>query len=226
MSKYVTGFCSQKLCEGTRPVSPSGKPMKVCVAIDICTCECHVRFTEMFDLAKTARIVYQNPDYVPHDSGIFEFLEEYEKKKGETLLTSSRVVEEKPVTADDGTVMLGLARSGKVFEPTKRGRAAGQLEDEIRGICNRFLQQEWPDQELCTPKFVAQQIFLETDAPAPPSVGAVGAAFDRWERIGFAIIQRNPVRFSTFTVRGFTEGLEAMKLAAKVSGVVKLRSAR
>lgn len=205
----------------------SGKPVKVCVSIDVCKCECHEKIAKMFEMTNTPRIAIQNPDYVPHESGIFEFLESYKRVQAELLPGSSKVVmvEEKPVVADDGTAMLGLARSGRQFEPTKRGRAAGQLEDEIRGICNRFLQREWPEQEVCTPKFIAQQIFLETDAEALPSVGAIGAAFDRWEKIGFAIIKKGPVRFVSFTVAGMTEGLEALKLKYKPQGR-RLRSAR
>ena len=226
MSKYKTGFCSNGFCEGTKPRSMSGKPIKVCVSIDICKCECHEKIAKMFEMTDTKRIAIQNPDYVPYESGIFEFLSTFEKVQGE-LLNSSKVakVEEKPVVGDDGTVVLGLARSAKHFEPTKRGRAAGQLEDEIRGICNRFLQREWPEQEICTPKFIAQQIFVETDAETLPSVGAIGATFDRWEKIGFAIIKKGPVRFVSFTVAGMTEGLEALKLKYKPQGRT-LRSAR
>lgn len=229
MSKYMTGFCQNKFCEGTRPVTPSGKPAKVCTFIEKCGCECHVKISKMFEMTNTDRIILQNPDYVPYDSGIYEFLESYEKMKAEVLPSMRAVkalIEETPVTTADGAIITGLARSGRTFEPTKRGRAAGQLEDEIRGVCNRFLQGEFPDEEMCTPKFVAQKITEETNTEKTPSIGAIGAAFDRWEKIGFAIIKKGPVRFVSFTVEGMTLGLEAMKQKAKDGGRRKLRSAR
>lgn len=223
----MTGFCQSGFCEGTKPVSPSGKPCKVCHFIDVCQCECHTKIGKMFEMTNTPRIVMQNPDYVPYDSGIMAFLESYEKMKAEELpRLKVPPVAEKPETAADGSVMTGLARSGRTFEPTARGRAAGQLEDEVRGICNRFLQREFPDEEYCTPKFIAQQIYLETDAATMPSVGAIGAAFDRWEKIGFAIVKKNPVRFVSFTVEGLTLGLEVLKNRAKTDAPRRLRSAR
>lgn len=228
MSKYMTGFCQSGFCEGTKPISPSGKPVKVCHFIDMCQCECHVKVSKMFEMAGAERIVMQNPDYVPHDSGIYEFLESYQKMKAEELptLVKKVAVQEKPVTTADGSIVTGLARSGRTFEPTQRGRAAGQLEDEIRGICNRFLQGEFPDEEMCTPKFIAYKIAEETDSEKTPSIGAIGAAFDRWDKIGFALIKKNPVRFVSFTVDGMTLGLEALKLRAKNDAPRKLRSAR
>lgn len=211
MTKYITGFCGNGFCEGTQPKSPSGKPIKVCSFYKTCGCTCHSKFNTGGD-----RMVLQNPAYVPFKSGIMDFLSSYKDSLAAELLPGitppvNVVVKEKPVTTDEGVIMTGLARSGRNFEPTKRGRAAGQLEDEIRGICNRFLSGEFPDQEICTPKFIAYQIAEETDAEKTPSVGAIGAAFDRWEMIGFAIIKRSPVRFVSFTVDGFKHGLEEMK---------------
>lgn len=228
MSKYITGFCHSGACEGTKPKSYSGKPMKVCQFIDVCGCECHVKISKMFEMAGADRIVIQNPDYVPHVSGIFDFLESFAQSKADELpsLVKKITVKEVPVTTETGAIITGLARSGRTFEPTQRGRAAGQLEDEIRDICNRFLQGEFPDEEACTPKFIAYQLAKETDADKTPSIGAIGAAFDRWSAVGFALINKGPVRFVSFTVEGMTLGLEALKVRAKVNSGRKLRSAR
>jgi hypothetical protein len=39
--------------------------------------------------------------------------------------------------------------------------------------------------------------------------------FKRWERIGFAVIDRKPTRFSRYTEDGVKLGLEVLKLKAK-----------
>jgi len=170
-------------------------------------------------MTNTERIVMQNPDYVPYDSGIMDFLATMQDISADVLDSAKKsLAEEKPVVTVDGSIMTGLARSGRNFEPTKRGRAAGQLEDEVRDICNRFLQREFPEQEICTPKFIAYKIAEESGEVKTPSVGAIGAVFDRWAKIGFATIDKNPVRFTTFTVAGLTRGLEALKEEAKANG--------
>lgn len=209
----VSGFCSVGFHEGTSPKSPSGKPCKVCTDYEGCPCDCHHRITKMCEASGITRTPYQNPQYKPYKSGIFEFLETYRQDAAVELLaggaSTHRVVEEKPFTTPDGTEVAGLRVSGRSFEPNARGRGSGQLEDQVRQVVNRYMTGEFS--ELCTPKFVS----LVIDPDNPPSVGAIGAVFDRWEKMGFAIIERNPIRFMTLTVDGLTKGLEQMKEESK-----------
>ena len=223
MAKYMTGFCQLGLHEGTSPTSGKGKPMKVCVAWQECKCSCHAGLTKMCTDNDIPRTEYQNPKYVPYDSGIFEFMESYRGALQADLLPGttqlSRIVEERPFEAAGVAEPTSLRVSGRTFEPNLRGRGSGQLEDQVRQVINRALLGEFD--EVCTPKFVASQI----DPDNPPSVGAVGAVFDRWEKIGFAVILKGPVRFQTLTADGLLKGLEFLKEKHKRENKRPLRSA-
>jgi hypothetical protein len=103
----------------------------------------------------------------------------------------------------------GLLESAREFEPTYDGyRRRGQLEAEVQVICNRAMMGEFD--EHCTAKFIAEQINPEN----PPSTGAIGAVFKRWEACGYAVINHSPVYFKRLTIEGMRDGLEVCKKRA------------
>lgn len=206
-SHYKTGFCGVGLCEGTKPRSPSGKAMKVCVAVDICTCDCHTKISKMYALAKMERILQQNPDY--------EFV--YGPDLG--WIKDERVppvpfVPAQPFTlssvedAGEGHTAGTMADTDE-DRPDRYNRRRGWLENEVKVITDRYMSGEIG--ESLTPKLLAVLV----DPEDPPSVGAVGAVLDRWVEIGFAKVNKHPVRFVSYTVQGMSLGLERMKSDAK-----------
>lgn len=208
MSNYVTGFCGTGACEGTAPRSMSGKPMKVCVAYEICTCNCHKTFNRMYETAGVDRQVHQNPEYVPiMGPDLSEYFTVVKELEPDFIGGASRhtIPPEKP-----SEIAPGLLESARTFTGTPSGyRQRGQLEVEVQAICNRAMVGEFD--QLMTPVAIAELI----NPSNPPSTGAIGAVFARWERIGYAIIHRKPLYFQSYTVDGMKHGLEALKRKGK-----------
>lgn len=101
------------------------------------------------------------------------------------------------------TPLRAASQPGKPeFQPTKTGRAArGQLEFQVYEVCNtwrdRMDHETRPD---CTPNYISQIISRDYEIKLP-SVGAIGAVFDRWESRGWCEQAKKPVRFLRFTGR-------------------------
>lgn len=205
---YKTGFCGSGLHEGTAPVSMSGKPMKVCAFPDVCTCECHIKFNKMYELAGAERHIHQNPNYVPVvGPDLSEYFTRSEELEPHSIGNGNRTA--RPVDKPS-VVAPGLLESSRTFDPTPTGyRQRGQLEVEVQAVCNRAMTGEFDD--LMTPAKIAEII----DPSNPPSSGAIGAVFNRWEQIGYATIHRKPLYFQGYTIDGLRLGLEAMKRKAK-----------
>lgn len=205
-AKYITGFCGVGLHEGTSPKSHSGTPMKVCVAWMQCACKCHGELTKMHELVGTDRVPHQNQHYSPpHNPYVMPTLEE--------RAAFHSIGEEKPAPVQRNP----LEAEAKRFNSTPTGkRARGQLEDEVLAVCSSFVRGELPYEDL-TPKEIAREI----DKFDPPSVGAIGAVFDRWVALGFARCDKKPVRFLSFTIEGMTQGLDFLKDKAKREAKLK-----
>ncbi|ANA85836.1 hypothetical protein PBI_WOES_65 [Gordonia phage Woes] len=205
---YKTGFCGIGHCEGTAPVSPSGKPMKVCTLLDVCQCSCHTKFNKMYEAAGAERRLHQNPNYIPAVyPDLSEYLQPTEELDGAPLsgVTTTTVVRERP-----SEIAPGLVELAPTYTATPTGqRRRGQLEAEVQRVCHQGMMGEFD--EFLTPQFIAQQI----DPDNPPSTGAIGAVFNRWERIGYAKIHRKPLYFQHLTVEGMRDGLEACRRRAK-----------
>lgn len=201
---YKTGFCDNGHCEGTAPVSYTGKPIKVCVAYEICECDCHKKFNKMYEMADVPRRLHQNPNYIPYE---YPDMSEYFAVSHEEVETLSGGVVDTPEPRErPSTTAPGLLESARTFTGTPSGyRQRGQLEVEVQQICNRGMLGEF-DEHL-TPKLIAEMI----DPDNPPSTGAIGAVFNRWERIGYARIHRKPLYFQGLTVEGMRDGLETLK---------------
>jgi hypothetical protein len=124
--------------------------------------------------------------------------------------------------ATDGPKLIKSPAPGRVpatiqhdFGPTPTGRAArGELEAWVKEQCDIWLVDEPVD--LCTPSFIAAEIG-RTKGVSPPSVGAISAVFDRWVKLGFAVVGKKPTRFVGYTPEGIEHGLEKMKTDAKRS---------
>jgi hypothetical protein len=103
-----------------------------------------------------------------------------------------------------------VARS---YAPTATGRAArGELEGWVKEVCDIWLIEGY--QMLCTPAWISEEIASAQGIKAP-SVGAISAVFERWVKLGFAVVQKKPTRFIAYTEEGKRVGLEGLKIRAK-----------
>lgn len=205
-SKYTTGFCGVGLHEGTKPKSKSGVPMKVCDFWIDCKCHCHAQITKMHELTETERVPHQNPDYSPPKSPYV--IPRPDEVYVKTVVNEQ---EEAPIVRNP------LEAPPKRFDATPTGkRARGELEDEVLAVCGSFIRGELP-YEVLLPKNIA----IEIDKYNPPSVGAIGAVFERWVLYGFAKIEKNPVQFVSFTLEGMMHGLDYLKAKHKREAKLK-----
>lgn len=101
----------------------------------------------------------------------------------------------------------------RAFAPTATGRAArGELELWVKEACDVWIVEKYDFN--CTPAWLAEEIG-RAKAIKDPSVGAISAVFERWVKLGFAIIEKKPTRFLRYTEDGVRLGLEQMKARAK-----------
>lgn len=207
-ARYITGFCGVGFHEGMKPKTRGGVALKVCVSWIQCACKCHTDITKMHELTSTERVPHPNPDYSPVKNPFWM------PSMDERAMLHERHDHEVPV---EPVVRNPLEAQAKRFDATPTGkRARGQLEDEVLAVCGSFVRGELPYEDL-TPKEVATEI----DKFDPPSVGAIGAVFDRWVSLGFARCEKRPVRFVSFTLDGMTIGLEGLKAKAKREAKLK-----
>lgn len=204
-AKYLTGFCGVGLHEGMKPRSKGGTPMKVCDYWIDCGCKCHADITKMHTLTETERVPHQNPDYsTPHSPYVMP-------RPDEVMAKTVEPEEKAPIIRNP------LEAPAKRFDATPTGkRARGELEDEVLAVCGSFVRGELP-YEVLLPKDIANEI----DKFNPPSVGAIGAVFERWVLIGFAKIEKKPVQFVSFTLEGMMHGLDYLKAKHKREAKLK-----
>lgn len=203
--KIKTGFCANKQCEGTKPKSPSGVPMKVCVFWQTCACDCHRKITELYEMAGMDRLEpEQSPEYVEaaekrhlETAAMLESLDRIVPVSGALSIASD--TDTHPSDEGSPTVPPRAATgpSRPILTPTGR-RAKGSLEHDVLAVCVEYMQgvYEW---EHCTPKLISERI-AKLYAVEPPSTGAINAVWDRWEKLGFAEQAKKPSRFVKFTV--------------------------
>jgi hypothetical protein len=156
----------------------------------------------MFELGGRERMLVDVSAYVRQDSGFWmpdaEFL---------AALRASNDTGRLPSPADIERGLDGASRPAeRRFNPTPSGiRARGQLEDEVKRICDRFDTGSGP---IALPlSFIANQIHPD----APPSVGAIREVLLRWAKYGYATMGSDPLAFTGYTQEGRKEGLEVMK---------------
>lgn len=186
-----TGFCIMKQCEGTKPVSPSGKGLKTCDYWMDCPCECHTNITDMCEMAGVERTLRNVSLYTPDVGRYWMPTPEFMAALRATL---------KP--AVDGTQQ----GDGPVFNPTPTGiRAKGQLESQVKEVCDKWDHGNGPVNLPLS--FIA----LSIDTNEPPSVGAIREVMLRWEKYGFATMGTKPLAFTGYTATGRERGLDVLK---------------
>lgn len=252
-NRYKSGFCNNinkvAQCEGTKPVTPSGAPMPVCLDWEHCPCDCHALVTSMYEMTGMER--------QPAEQSVEYFESVQAQAQANSLMldavyamtTRSRALssaggpdvhpgDEGPATVppspEDSPVSAPVPAlpARPVFTPTPTGRRArGQLEYDVLQICTEYALGvfEW---EACTPKLVAERIGA-MNAVEPPSTGAINAVWDRWEKIGFAEQAKKPSRFVSFTgghtaieldrAKGATKRAKKMAQAEQRRGIPRPR---
>jgi len=198
----ISGHCNIGHHEGTRPKSPSGVAFRTCEALDWCGCKCHSDIDKMFASVGRERILITNPDYRPLErSWWMPTLED----KADTLAQLS------PLKLDGA--------SPPEFTPTETGRSPrGQLEYWVKQAVETWRSEESDD--LCTTKVIAELITRDhADEDANPSTGAIHSVLMRWEKIDFAMIGRDPIRFIGLAPLGMKFGLDKCKALAQLKGV-------
>lgn len=203
----ITGFCSSGWHEGDEATNYAGKPAPTCKFYLTCPCKCHVELDKMFNMAEKMRELVNRSEYVP-DLGGFVIPEwsAYHMSSSDNDTDTPPVLE----SPAPGIVPASLARD---FGPTATGRAArGELESWVKSKCDEWKIEEY--QFDCTPKWIAEEISTDLGIKAP-SVGAISAVFERWEKLGFAKVGKKPTRFFDYTEDGIKLGLDKMKANAK-----------
>jgi hypothetical protein len=216
-----SGFCIAGHCEGTRPKSPSGVPMKVCIDWlgdsnhEPCPCECHQKITEMYKVAGLPRETFDNPEYAPHINSFYmpqpgidyaiPIALSTEAESNGPHRDSAPATVTSPATA---------TLAGRSFDPTPSGRLArGELESQVLEVVNGWLIDSGGF--TCTVYFIQNEI-ARVQHEDPPSTGAISNTLRRWGKWNFAVIQEHPLQLIGLTEEGRKQGLPALKYKAKV----------
>lgn len=208
-NKYITGFCGIGCHEGTKPKSFSGKPMKTCTYWQTCSCSCHKMITRMFEETGLSRIPVENPEYVPVKSNFV--MPERQIVIAAPILSNSAPVLP-PETLESVAPGIVPPTNRATYGPTQSGRAArGELEHWVEDTCSTWVVEQ--EQQSCTPVYISEEI-AKKQGIRTPSTGAITAVLERWVLIGFAKIERKPIRFVGFTEDAIKYGLEEMKSRA------------
>lgn len=213
-----TGFCNNGWCEGSKAKDWRGNPVPTCEFIVTCPCSCHDQLDKLFAMTDAERIVVDSSGYRLPERTYWMPSDEPLPPRSTDGGTVTHEYVESP--APD-TVPASIRRG---FTPTPTGRAArGELEQWVKDECDVWLIDK--PGEPCTPKYLAGEI-ARSQAIPPPSVGAISAVFERWVKLGFAVIDKKPTRFVKYTEDGIMLGLDAMKERAKRSKKLKFADDR
>jgi len=210
LHQYVSGWCGgHNQCEGMKPRSPSGRPMKTCHMWLTCPCDCHEEISQMFAMSKRERQVVDNPEYiVDHSAFIMPTAAEVEQARAlKSSSTPVTIVKSEDPRIPDTVVKEFHSKSGRAQK--------GELELYVKQCCDAYRIAPNRREITCGVKYVAQWIFDQKLMAVPPSPGAVDAVFKRWTAINFALIGTKPTRFLMYTPEGIEHGLEGMKAQAK-----------
>jgi hypothetical protein len=204
---FPTGFCNNGWCEGSKKTDWRGKPVPTCEFIYTCPCKCHADLDKLFALTNKERIVVDASGYTTPERTFWLPSDDPVTPLSSPNGTTAPVIIESPIP---DRVPAHVART---FDPTPSGRTArGELEMWVKHHCDVWLIDE--PGEMCTPVYLAKEIGHDHGI-MPPSVGAIGAVFNRWVDLGFAVCEKKPVRFVRYTEQGIKLGLERMKADAK-----------
>lgn len=198
-----TGYCNSGWCEGMKPKSYSGLPCPTCKFWLTCPCDCHELVSMMFMQSEMPRQLIDNPEY--HPAKITGLMTPDERAK----LHVERKAEERAVRAETAAATDG---GTEIHSPSGRTRK-GLLDTWVEQVCKVWAVNPVGE---CTPAFIAQFIAMLQDV-SEPSVGAIDAVLRRWVEYGFAVVEKKPTRFVSFTEEGARLGLEVMREKARMS---------
>lgn len=202
-----TGFCSNGWHEGSKATDWRGNPVPTCKMTITCPCECHDQLDKLFAMTERERIVVDSSGYMPPERTYW-----MPSDDPMPILSNSSDLPA-PVRVESEAPDLVPARIDRAFAPTPTGRAArGELESWVRIETDAWIIDQ--PGEPCTLSYLAESI-ARAQGITPPSVGAILAVLQRWEKLGFAVIAKKPNRFVGYTPDGKTLGLEVMKARAK-----------
>jgi hypothetical protein len=89
---------------------------------------------------------------------------------------------------------------------SKNLRKAGQLEREVKEVCDKFTIGLMVDVIELTVTEIARAINVDN----PPSTGAITNVLKRWAEVGFAVHQTEPHRFGGYTAEGIEQGIAGL----------------
>jgi hypothetical protein len=210
LTKYVSGFCGIKACEGTIPLNVNGNALPTCKMWQTCACDCHLEYDKMFSMTNTERIAVNNSKYEPASHAWI--MPDWDE------LALARLSSNPVAATAPGVIKSELpdeipATVSREWTPTPTGRAArGELESQIKWACDVWMVDK--DPEFCTLSHVSEEIGKHYGI-RPPSLGAIDAAWKRWVLIGFANIATKPIRFESYTEEGIKLTLEGCKERAR-----------
>jgi hypothetical protein len=190
---FLTGFCDSKFCEGTRAKDWTGKPVKTCPFWQTCPCDCHTVVTRMFEMAGMERVLQENPEYVPFERTWWMPSDE----------PDYGLPEPTPDSAEDvGVAEVRLTESGRVRK--------GGLEVAVQKVVLDWSAGVPGEREDCTVKYLSEQVYKNESGvlEKAPSLGAVAAVLDRWEKYGYVLLGHKPVRVIGLTPDGRKNGLD------------------
>lgn len=204
-AKLKTGYCSAGNHDGckARTVTPwFGK-------IWLCPCTCHEPTTKEEKMIASAIEMGINPA----DLGL-----EVPSNAPVVVRTQSPLLPPLPPVIGNKEnrkteVLPVIPPDDEVNFNSTAGRAAkGELEYRVKRVCDEFVSGALVTEKgVLTPVIIADRINPDN----PPSSGAIGAVFDRWQAMGFAETARKPVRFIRYTDDALRYGLQQMKKRSK-----------
>lgn len=199
--------------------------------VTYCPCDCHDEVTELYTMTGVERVwpasLYQTAqDQDKWDKERAQYVFASIQSKPVIVLPKNADVTAETVTVeealgsaseDEGESVEGKPLIKLLIPPSPvvpiqeraiRGRPPGQLELEVKLICDAMILgvAATTDREL-KPVTISRLI----DANNPPSTGAVTNILRGWARIGFATIKEEPVRFVGYTNAGIELGIEPLR---------------
>lgn len=206
--KYLSGFCSMKQCEGTKPTGYKGVPLKTCPFWQECLCDCHETITKMFEMAEQPRILMDVSGYVAPPRTFW--LPSDDPNYGINVAGA-------PEIGQEGVVLLE-----KPVAVTPTGRTSrGGLESWVQRECLAWIVDRDPEYGL--PVRVISDEIGRIEGINPPSQGAIAAVFDRWVKYDYAQFADKPRRFVGLTPRGQEKGLDWCRANHKAQTKPKMK---
>jgi hypothetical protein len=164
----------------------------------------------MFTLAEQTRISVDYSGYLAdHGDYVLPTFEDIVREQQNSSLEPEEILHIIESPAPD----IVPATVARPFLPTQTGRSSrGELEAWVKEVCDAWLIDQ--NGNPCTPVYVAEEIGHKYGI-RNPSTGAIDAVWRRWIRIGFAVIDSKPNRFTAYTEAGIKYTLEGLKERAR-----------